>query len=226
MSLVKAIISFSSCLFELVRNAVCILAGEFIPVHSPQLFLLRTTWPSDNHSAYCLCACVWRRSSDCHGNKSSLFSYTSLCCDIICTTWTLFRARSGIVGFSCFEHLKVMDQFMVQMLWMPSRGCTHHHHYLGIFRSDPSASAPLFWRYENSLPTLSQSFLYFFLLCWTLEKKQNFKKGKVSQWHKQSQKKKKSNFWNFCKECNHLFGWGVVIILIMGTTFLHAPECL
>lgn len=31
-------------------------------------------------------------------------------------------------------------------------------------------------------------FFTFFLLCWTHEKKQNFKKGKVNQWHKQSQR--------------------------------------
>lgn len=198
---------------------MCIPAGEFIPVHSPELFLLRTTWPSDNHSAYCLCACVWRRSSDCHGNKSSLFSYTSLCCDILFTIWTLFWARNGIVGFSCFEHLKVMDQFMAQMLWMLSRGCTHRHYYLRIFWSDPSASAPFCWRNENSLRTLHHSFPYFFFLCWTHEKEQNFKKGKVNQRHKQSQKGISGIFAK-----NVIVFWGFFII--MGTTFLHAPECL
>lgn len=70
-------------------------------------FLVRTTWPSDNHSAYCLCASVWR-SSHCHGNKSSLFFSTSLCYDIIFAIWTLFLARKGNVGFSCFEHPKAI----------------------------------------------------------------------------------------------------------------------
>lgn len=59
-----------------------------------------------------------------------------------------------------------------------------------------------------------------FSFCAEHEKKQNFKKGKVNQWHKQSLKR---NFWHFCKKICSFPG---VFKIIVGNTFLHAPECL
>lgn len=150
---------------------------------------------------YCLCASVWRRSSDCHGNKSSLFSYTSLCYDIIFTIWILFLARNGIVWFSCFEH---------HLRWRLSSWQKYFEYgtetapiviILGIFRLDTSASIHSCWRIKKSLCTLFQSFLYYFLQCWTDEKKQHFKKTTLTR----DINKAKKNFWHFCKECSSVF---------------------
>lgn len=91
------------------------------------------------------------------------------------------------VIFMFWASSQVTAQFVAEILGIWGRDCTNVI-ILGIFLLDTSASIHFCWRNEKSLCTPFQSFLYFFLWCWTDEKKRHFKKDKINQWHKQSQK--------------------------------------